>query len=63
MVGVAEHLGADTFLHVKIESGELLTVRVDGEMPVNYGDTIFLTPDPEKLHRFDADGLTIRTAN
>ena len=62
-VGVAEHLGADTFLHVKIENGELMTVRVDGEMPVAYGDTIFLTPDPEKLHRFDADGLALRAAD
>ena len=61
-VGVAEHLGADTFLHVKIESGELLTVRVDGEMPVKHGDTVFLTPDPEKLHRFGADGLALRAA-
>ena len=24
--------------------------------PVKHGDTVCLTPDPAKLHRFDADG-------
>jgi multiple sugar transport system ATP-binding protein len=61
-VGVAEHLGADTFLHVRIEAGDLLTVRVDGEMPINHGDTIYLTPDTQKLHRFGTDGLAISTS-
>ncbi len=60
-VGVAEHLGADTFLHVHLDAGDLLTVRVDGEMPINHGDTIYLTPDSSKLHRFDAEGLAIRS--
>ncbi|ANT59164.1 sugar ABC transporter ATP-binding protein [Salipiger sp. CCB-MM3] len=60
-VGVAEHLGSDTFLHVHDHGlgDEPLTVRVDGEMPVRHGDTIFLTPDESKLHRFDAQGLRI----
>jgi multiple sugar transport system ATP-binding protein len=31
-------------------------VRADGEMPVHHGDTIYLTPNPAKLHRFGADG-------
>jgi len=59
-VGVAEHLGADTFLHVKAESGETLTVRVDGEMDVDHGDKVFLTPEPAKIHRFDTNGLTLQ---
>ena len=54
-VGVAEHLGSDTFLHVHSDVGPL-TVRSDGEIGVQHGDTIFLTPDPSKLHRFGADG-------
>ena len=50
-VGVAEHLGSDTFLHVHSDVGPL-TVRADGELAVRHGDTIYLTPDPTKLHRF-----------
>ena len=36
---------------------EPLTVRVDGELPVKHGDRIFMTPDQDKMHRFDEQGL------
>jgi multiple sugar transport system ATP-binding protein len=55
-VGVAEHLGSDTFLHVNADGVGPLTVRADGEISVRHGDTVFLTPDPTKLHRFSEDG-------
>ncbi|MCB1460790.1 MAG: TOBE domain-containing protein, partial [Nitratireductor sp.] len=59
-VGVAEHLGSDTFIHVHgIEGCDPLTVRAGGEVAVNHGDTVYLTPDLEKLHRFDDKGLRI----
>jgi len=59
-VGVAEHLGSDTFLHVHgVEGCDPMTVRVDGELPVKHGDKIYLTPQAEKLHRFDAQGLRV----
>ncbi len=58
-VGVAEHLGSDTFLHVQTEGLGTINVRADGEVPVRHGDTIYLTPDPAKLHRFDPDGLAM----
>ncbi|MFZ5710410.1 MAG: ABC transporter ATP-binding protein [Pseudomonadota bacterium] len=54
-VGVSEHLGSDTFLHVNTAHG-LMTVRVGGDVPVAHGDTICLTPDPAQIHRFDTDG-------
>ncbi|MAM63380.1 ABC transporter ATP-binding protein [Maritimibacter sp. UBA3975] len=59
-VMVSEHLGSDTFLHVT-ETGlaETMTVRVGGEFSVRHGDTVFLTPDMTKVHRFDAAGLRI----
>jgi len=57
-VGVAEHLGSDTFLHVQSDVGPL-TVRGDGEIGARHGDTIYLTPDPAKLHRFGSDGLAL----
>ena len=59
-VGVAEHLGSDTFLHVHgIPGCDPFTVRAGGEVEVTHGDTIFLTPEANKIHKFDADGLRI----
>ncbi|MBP7002885.1 ABC transporter ATP-binding protein [Amaricoccus sp.] len=58
-VGVAEHLGADTFVHVHTEGLGTLNVRASGEVPVHHGDEVWLTPDPSKIHRFDANGLAI----
>ncbi len=59
-VGVSEHLGSDTFLHVTVAGfAESVTVRVTGDVDVKYGDTIYLTPDTDQLHRFDAGGLRI----
>ncbi|MER8508249.1 ABC transporter ATP-binding protein [Mesorhizobium sp. M0199] len=55
-VGVAEHLGSDTFLHVQADGVGQLTVRADGELAAHHGDTIYLTPEKAKLHRFGADG-------
>jgi multiple sugar transport system ATP-binding protein len=58
-VGVAEHLGSDTFLHVQADGIGALTVRADGELAVQHGDTIYLTPNPSKVHRFGADGKAL----
>ncbi|GHD06938.1 ABC transporter ATP-binding protein [Tianweitania populi] len=62
-VGVAEHLGSDTFLHVHAEGMDHgmdhITVRAEGEAGLNPGDTIYLTPDAQKLHRFGKDGIAL----
>ncbi|SFE77757.1 ABC transporter ATP-binding protein [Roseivivax sediminis] len=60
VVGVSEHLGSDTFLHVH-DTGlcDVMTVRAGGELNVHHGDRISLTPDTDKMHRFDAEGLRI----
>ncbi|SDE02251.1 ABC transporter ATP-binding protein [Limimaricola pyoseonensis] len=60
-VGVAEHLGSDTFFHVH-DTGlaETVTVRADGEVGLRHGDTVFLTPQADKIHRFDDKGLRIQ---
>lgn len=59
-VGVAEHLGSDTFFHVQ-DTGlaETITVRAPGEVNYRHGDTIALNPRPDQVHRFDAQGLRI----
>ena len=55
-VGVAEHLGADTFIHVHTDGFGTINVRADGEVAVNHGDTVYLTPVEGKVHRFGTDG-------
>ncbi|MFK7879544.1 ABC transporter ATP-binding protein [Roseobacter sp.] len=58
-VGVTEHLGSDTFLHVKLADGSMINVRASGDLKVNYGEKIYMTPQEERVHRFDAQGLTL----
>jgi multiple sugar transport system ATP-binding protein len=58
-VGVSEHLGSDTFLHVTTEHG-LINVRAGGEVDLHHGDTVYLSPDKTQLHRFDQTGKAIR---
>ncbi|MCA1775642.1 MAG: TOBE domain-containing protein [Loktanella sp.] len=59
-VGVAEHLGSDTFFHVHIDGmSEPMTVRAGGEVSLTHGDTIHLEPQAENIHRFDDKGLRI----
>ena len=59
-VGVAEHLGSDTFLHVH-ETGlmDMMTVRAPGEVTLRHGDTIHMNPRSDVIHRFGPDGLRI----
>ena len=59
-VGVAEHLGADTFLHVEVDGIGKVTARTSGDLSVDHGDRVFLTPVPDRVHRFDAQGSAIR---
>ena len=37
-----------------------VTVRTDGEVDLHHGDTVYLTPAQDRLHRFDDKGLAIR---
>ena len=59
-VGVAEHLGSDTFFHIH-ETGlaETITVRAPGEVSFGHGDRIALRPREDQVHKFDAQGLRI----
>jgi len=59
VVTVSEHLGSDTFLHVNVDGLGTMTARADGEFPARHGDRIGLTPDPARLHRFDAAGAAM----
>lgn len=59
-VGVSEHLGSDTFFYVEGTGlAETITVRAGGDIDLHHGDTVWLTPDPAQIHRFDASGARI----
>jgi multiple sugar transport system ATP-binding protein len=59
-VGVAEHLGSDTFFHIHNTGlAETLTVRAIGDVNLKHGDNIGLNPRINELHRFDPAGLRI----
>jgi multiple sugar transport system ATP-binding protein len=56
VVGVAEHLGSDTFLHVHVDEIGPVTVRASGEYGIAHGDKVWLTPPPDRLYRFGESG-------
>ena len=56
---VAEHLGSDTFLHVDVEGIGQMTARGDGNFPAKAGDTVYMTADAARIHKFGQDGLAI----
>ncbi|MEL7299244.1 MAG: ABC transporter ATP-binding protein [Pseudomonadota bacterium] len=59
-VGVAEHLGSDTFFHIHNTGlAETLTVRAIGDVSLRHGDTIHLSPRHDEIHRFGPDGLRL----
>ncbi|WJS84277.1 ABC transporter ATP-binding protein [Paracoccus sp. TOH] len=58
-VGVAEHLGSDTFLHIDLDGGPHIVARAAGEFPVHHGDRIWLTPQDGRVYRFDRQGLAL----
>ncbi len=57
VVGVSEHLGSDTFFHVH-DTGlaDMITVRVEGDVGLKYGDKINLSPRQDLIHKFDQQG-------
>jgi multiple sugar transport system ATP-binding protein len=59
IVGVTEHLGSDTFIHVQVDGLGKITVRTDGDFATDHGQTVYLTPEAARLHRFDANGQAI----
>jgi multiple sugar transport system ATP-binding protein len=58
-VGIAEHLGSDTFIHIRTDSIGQLTARTNGDVALKHGDTIYLTPEADKIHRFGEEGKAL----
>jgi len=59
-VGVAEHLGSDTFIHIH-DTGllEVMTARITGNIQVQQDEIIYITPALDQLHRFDSQGVRL----
>ena len=55
-VTLAEHLGAETILHVAMDEGPALVARTDGRAPQRIGDRVSLSLDPRYCHLFDPSG-------
>jgi multiple sugar transport system ATP-binding protein len=56
---VTERLGSDTFCHVVAKSGEALTVRVNGDCDVAYGEQRWVALDVSHCHLFDEHGKAV----
>jgi len=56
---VVETLGADTILYADAEGLGEVIVRLPGHMRLGAGERLFLSPDPEHLHEFGADGRRV----
>jgi len=59
-VGVAEHLGSDTFIHIH-DTGllDVMTARITGNIQVQQDEIIYITPALDQLHRFDSQGVRL----
>jgi multiple sugar transport system ATP-binding protein len=57
-VANAEHLGSDTFFYVDVPGIGTVTARSVGELGIAVGDTVRLTPEPSRIHRFNKDGTS-----
>ena len=56
-VELVEELGSDAFVHASVEGSngaQVLVARVDPKSPPAKGSSVWLAPDPEQLHWFDA---------
>lgn len=58
-VEISEHLGSDTFFYVSLDDIGTISVRIEGEVGLQNGDRVFITPQKGKLHRFDEQDLAL----
>jgi multiple sugar transport system ATP-binding protein len=57
---LSEHLGSDTFLHVDAGARGRILVRTAGENALTPGSKVWMTPEKNRIHRFDKDGKAVR---
>jgi multiple sugar transport system ATP-binding protein len=57
---LSEHLGSDTFLHIDGGARGRILVRADGESELAPGSKVWMTPEKNRIHRFDKAGKAIQ---
>ena len=60
-VQAVEHLGSESYLHVALQSGELLTLKINGETSVTPDQQVQLKFDSRLVHLFDRNGNAMRS--
>jgi ABC-type sugar transport system ATPase subunit len=58
-VTIAETLGGDAYLYVRLPGGETLVVRAEGDTPLTHGATVGLDLPAARQHHFATDGRTL----
>lgn len=61
-VMVAERLGGETYLYIKIAGGDTLIVQTDGDNPVRLHDRVPIHINGDLCHLFDTQGIAIPKA-
>jgi multiple sugar transport system ATP-binding protein len=59
-VSHVEKLGGETLVYLRSEPHGLVTLRLFGERDFAFGQALRLTPDPDRIFRFDAMGKRLR---
>jgi ABC-type sugar transport system ATPase subunit len=59
-IALKETLGGDAYLYVKARLGHDLVVRADGDTSLEPGVDVGLSLPPDRLHRFDSSGKSMR---
>jgi len=57
---MVENLGNDTVAYVQADGLGPMTVRISGHRHLANGSSVFLTPEAEHIHQFDADGKRLQ---
>lgn len=55
-----ENLGSDTNVYLDCDTVGQLTVRLFGEHSYDVGQTIYATPEKDRVHKFDGDGIALK---
>jgi multiple sugar transport system ATP-binding protein len=56
---VAERLGSETYLHVQMEGGEMVTIEINGDSPARIHDRVAVQIKAKDCHLFNSSGEAI----
>jgi ABC-type sugar transport system ATPase subunit len=62
-ITLVEHLGESNLLYLKMDDGQELIVRGDGNAEVRLGDSVIVRATPAALYVFRADGMACTRLN